>query len=287
MSLLKKLREPRIWKRIFNERLTEPLHLNALSALVAVFGTFRQRVAFDLIIRQYYAFAILKAADLARAAGLGRLTIVEFGVGPGAGLMNMCLISEKVSSVTGVDIKVFGFDTGAGMPPPRDYRDHPDMYQAGEFPLDVERLRRKLPPNGQLVLGNVSDTVPRFLAEHVTDDRPIGFVDLDVDYYSSSVDALKLLQGDARCYLPVTLLYVDDIHHDGHNPFAGELLAIREFNERSPFRKICRPEFLENQRVFRRAAWLKHIFYLHVMDHPTRSVVAKRARRTLTNPYLD
>jgi hypothetical protein len=275
-----------MWKRIFYERLTEPVHLNALSLLVGAFGSYRQKVEYDLVIRHYNAFGILKAADQARALGLSKLCVIEFGVASGAGLMNMCAIASKVAAITGVDIKVVGFDTGKGMPAARDYRDHPDLYQEGDFPMNFEALRSRLPPTAQLILGDIATTVPQFLREQISPECPIGYVMLDVDYYSSTVDAFQLFQGDSRSYLPVTVLYVDDIHFDVHNPFAGELLAISEFNEQNKLRKICPANFLENSRLFRNAEWIKHIFYLHVMDHPTRSAGGKRAAYTLANPYL-
>ena len=59
--LLKRIAEKRIWKRIFIERLTEPFHLNCIAFFVFIFGSFRQKVAFDLVLRPYHAFAILKA----------------------------------------------------------------------------------------------------------------------------------------------------------------------------------------------------------------------------------
>ncbi len=286
MGFLKKLRHRGAWRRIFYERLTEPLHLNALSLFVGAFGSFRLKVEYDLILRQYNAFGILKAADQAKAAGLSAVSVLEFGVASGAGLMNMCLIAEKVSSLTGVDVHVFGFDTGKGMPAPRDYRDHPDLYQEGDFPSDPARLKERLPSNGQLILGELGATIPRFLEETLSDQCPVGYVMLDVDYYSSTVDALKLFEGPPGLYLPTTTIYVDDIHFEAHNPYAGELLAINEFNDQNEFRKICRNDFLECSRLFRRAEWIKHIFTLQVLDHPSRQAVAKAAQRTLMNPYF-
>src|ERR1039457_5891009 len=128
MGFLRKLSQPRIMRRVFIERLTEPLHLNFLALWVAAFGSFRQRVNFDLILRQHNAFAILSAADRARALRLNKITVIEFGVAAGAGLLNMCRIAGRVTKATGVEIQVIGFDTGSGMPPARGYRDHPDLY---------------------------------------------------------------------------------------------------------------------------------------------------------------
>ena len=48
------------------------------------------------------------------------------------------------------------------------------------------------------------------------------------------------------------------------------------------------PLILENSRVFRRADWIKHIYYLHVLDHPHRSTRSREAlpKVWIENPYL-
>jgi hypothetical protein len=71
---------------------------------VSLFGSYRAKIDFDLILRQHNAYGILRAADEARKLGLQSVTLIEFGVAAGAGLINMCKIAEKVSSITGIDI---------------------------------------------------------------------------------------------------------------------------------------------------------------------------------------
>jgi hypothetical protein len=93
-----------IWQRILYERVTESIHLNLFSILVSLFGSYRAKIDFDLILRQHNAYGILRAADEARKLGLQSVTLIEFGVAAGAGLINMCKIAEKVSSITGIDI---------------------------------------------------------------------------------------------------------------------------------------------------------------------------------------
>ena len=123
---LRKLIRRRILRRILYERLTEPLHLNVLSAVVALVGNFRLKVEFDLIIRQQHAFALLRAADYAVQNDIETVTALEFGVANGAGLLNMSAIARSVTRATGVKFRIVGFDSGTGMPAPRDYRDHPE-----------------------------------------------------------------------------------------------------------------------------------------------------------------
>jgi hypothetical protein len=192
MGYYRRLLLPRIWRKLLYERVTEPLHLNLLSLFVMVFGSFRWKVEFDLILRPYYAYPILQAADLAAAHGLREITIIEFGVAAGTGLMNAALLAQKVGRITGVKINTVGFDSGVGMPEPVDYRDHPDLYAPGDFPMQPEALRSRLPVGTQLILGDVVTTVPQFLRNL---KAPIGFVAIDLDYYSSTKAALRIFEG--------------------------------------------------------------------------------------------
>ncbi|HEX6540018.1 MAG TPA: hypothetical protein VF155_12650 [Candidatus Dormibacteraeota bacterium] len=100
--------------------------------------------------------------------------------------------------------------------------------------------------------------------------------------------ALRILGGDARHYLPLTTVYFDDILLDNHNSWAGQLLAIREFNEQGDTRKLEHHRFLAHQRVFRNARWLQQTYFLHVMDHPARGtmVTDRGSQRHLENAYL-
>ena len=244
-------------------------------------------MAFDLVNRPQYAWGILEAADIAAEQGLRRVTVIEFGVAAGAGLLNMAGIATRVKEATGVDVTVVGFDTGKGMPPPVDYRDHPEHYSTGDFAMDVDRLEAALPAHARLVLGDLGDTVPTF-ADELDAAAPVGFVAVDVDYWSSTVDALRLFEhAEPRCYLPRTPLFLDDITFPNHNRWCGELLAVDEFNERNGLRKIEHHRFLENLRVLRRTHWLKQIYNLHVLDHPARSTPPRlSAERVIDNPYL-
>lgn len=286
MNFLKKLTQRHIWDRILLERLTEPLHLNLLSLGILAFGSFRARARWDLVVRQHNAFCILKAADAARGLGLKTVSLVEFGVATGAGLMNMAEIAARATELTGVEFKIYGFDTGKGMPPARDYRDHPDMYERGDFAMDADRLQARLPANTKLRLGEVRDTVGEFLRELPTSE-PLGYVVIDVDYYYSSVDALRIFEGKPEQYLPLTMVYLDDIWCERHNSACGERLAVAEFIRDHPRRPIERHPFFELTRIFRRARWLAQIYFCHVLDHPQRSTVGENAvKRRLENVDL-
>lgn len=276
-----------VWRRASVERLADPLHLNVISAGVALFGGLRAKTAFDLIVRHHHAYSLLKAADEAAARNIRVLTVVELGVAAGAGLLNICEIARRVTAETGVEFRVVGFDTGEGMPPPQDYRDHPELYKEGWFPMDQEALKRSLPANAELRLGPLRETIVPFV-ESMGPDAPLGFATLDVDFYSSSKDALLLFTGRPDAYLPWLPVYADDVALPSHTPYAGELLAIREFNKENELRKLDRDWNLRYSRVFKHAEWLEHMFRLQVLDHAERTDVSRPDRvEELKNPYLE
>jgi hypothetical protein len=282
----KKISQRRIRSRLFLERLTEPVHLNLLSLLVAVFGSYRQKITFDLILRPQNAHSLLRGAANAKRFRRKKLTVVELGVASGAGLINISHIARRITKITGIGFEIFGFDTGTGMPQARDYRDHPELYWEGNYPMDPQRLTGRLPDNTQLILGDITTTLPGFL-EQLRPDAPLAFVSLDLDYYWSTREALKIFEAAPDCYLPETIVYVDDINLPSHNSWCGARLAINEFNEQHRYRKIERDDFLVHSRVFKNAMWISQIFKLHVLDHPVRSTISRPDYSLgIPNPYL-
>jgi hypothetical protein len=278
---------PRRMGRVLYERFPEPLHLNILSIFIALFGNYKAKIAFDLVVRQQYAFSLLKTAELAKAQGLTSVTVIEFGVAAGAGLINICNISKEITKITGVDFRIFGFDSGKGMPPARDHRDHPEIFTEGSYPLiDRTALIQALPPNASLILGEITETLPPFIAG-LSSSSPLGFVVIDVDYYWSAKECLQVFLGAPESYLPWTLVYLDDVGFESANPWAGELLAVREFNEENEMRKIHLFGGLRHKRLCKNTSWMDQVYLLHVLDHARRNVSgASKEVKILTNPYL-
>jgi hypothetical protein len=190
----------------------------------------------------------------------------------------MCKIARRASNATGIDVRVAGFDTGIGMPLAVDYRDYPEAYRQGDFPMNVQRLRNTLPAFAGLIIGDVSQTIPDFL-RRLSPDYPIGFVAVDVDYYSSAKKALAILQGEPQKYLPRVVVYLDDIGDEFCSAWTGELLAVNEFNRDNEWRKIAPFPMLRARRIFKNARWIDHLFIGHVHDHELRSVTSVRPAR--------
>jgi hypothetical protein len=216
--------------------------------------------------RAHYTWGVLHAAHLARALGVERISVIEFGVAGGNGLISLERISAYVTSLLGVGIDVYGFDTGTGLPPPVDYRDLPNLWRETAFPMDAQRLRQRL-QRARLILGAVGETVPEFIA---TRPAPAGFIAFDLDYYSSTVEAFKLLEADYALLLPRVHCYFDDIMALTFSDYTGERLAIAEFNAAHRTRKLSPIYGLRFHlpRPHAHAQWPEQLYLAHLFDHP-------------------
>ena len=286
--MLKKLFLLRIWKRIYLERLGEPFIYNLISLFYFFFGNFEKKIDYDLVPRQPYAFGLKEAF---RRISLGnfntkKILILEFGVASGAGLFNLQFIANRLSKIYNIDYEVIGFDTGKGMPLASDYRDHPEKYKGGDFP-PLNLTEDKLPKKTKIFYGDIKDTV-HFIKNKLGENDAIGFISIDVDYYSSTVSCLEALKFESSSYLPSTIMYFDDINNPDHNEFCGQLLAITEFNKANQYRKISKMTQLRNWRYFKDALWLDQMYFLHVLDHQFRDPKNTEGfkPRILDNPYL-
>jgi hypothetical protein len=243
------------------------LLLRVLDSLIG-FLPYETKLSLESIARPNYGYCLLQAARLAKKLGHGSISAIEFGVAGGNGLVALEMHAEHVARCTGVDVAIYGFDTGTGMPPPADFRDLPYLWQSGHFAMEVERLRARL-RKAKLVLGPVEETVRSFWEQE--DPPPIGFIALDLDYYSSTRNALSILESAHRYLLPRIACYVDDIVGDidcAFNEYTGELLAIREFNESQDHIKLAQVRGLRffDGRIPRQ--WHEQVFVAHLFTHP-------------------
>jgi hypothetical protein len=205
---------------------------------------------------------VLSAADQALREGILAISVAEFGVAGGNGLVALDRYAAAVERETGVKISVYGFDTGIGIPQRYgDYRDHPDQWRPGDYSMDQQALRQRLSDRVTLVIGDVRETVPKFVssAQH----PPIGFVAVDVDLYSSTVDVLQIFALPGKRMLRRVAMYFDDIDFFFNHKFAGELLAIEEFNAANPSVKIDQWRGIRKDKVFPESPWLEKMFVAH------------------------
>lgn len=227
-----------------------------------------QRIADQLGARQRssYTWGVVCAAHVAKALGIRRISAIELGVAGGNGLLALDCVAPIVGRLFDVEVHVFGFDTGQGLPKPEDYRDLPNIYRPGRHPMDEAKLRSQL-RSAQLRLGLVKETIPQFIR---SSPPPIGFIAFDLDLYTSTRDSMAMLDASTDILMPRIYTYFDDIMGLTFSDFNGERLAISEFNRTREMRKISPIyglRFFMGKR-WANAMWAEMYYMVHIFDHP-------------------
>ena len=266
MSLIGRINR-KFWTKLFSEEFYIDKREN-----------FRIRERYGLISRPNYIYGMLRAADNAKYIGVKSITVVEMGVASGAGLINMIECADLITRETGITFRIVGFDTGSGLPSVEGYKDHPEIWNPGDFAMeDRSVLEKKIEGRATILWGDIDNTVDGFTAS-LSEGCPLGFLSVDVDIYSATKAGLRCLTDDARKYLPGVSMYFDDVSFFYANDWCGELLAINEFNAAHDMRKIGLDRSLDDRP--RPQGWHSQMFVCHVLDHPVRQ--STRARESLT-----
>jgi hypothetical protein len=226
-----------------------------------------QRLSLCAIARPHYGHCIFEAAQLAARLGHPKISVIEFGCGGGNGLLNAEMHIAEITQLFGVEIELYGFDTGAGLPPAQDYRDFAHYFRPGLYHMNPAALQKKL-KIAKLVLGDVKDTCRTFFSDY--DPAPVGCIFHDLDYYSSTTDAFTLFEADSAHFLPRVYMYFDDTIGSNTwlvSEFAGEPLAIEEFNKNYSTKKIAANrrmplEYPDQQE------WTHQVYIYHDFQHP-------------------
>ena len=225
-------------------------------------GSFEFSLSINALKRMQYAYICFHAAKLGKKLGYERISVIEYGVAGGQGLLILEEHILEIEKFFNIQIDIYGFDTGEGLPEPIDYRDLPYHWKKGFYSMNQENLRDKL-KKSKLIIGNIEDTSLNFFNEH--NPAPIGAVIHDFDFYSSTKTALKMMNNNERFFLPRVFSYFDDTignELELYNDYTGERLAINEFNKINNDIKICIPYHLRalKPEVWHYQIWICHFF---------------------------
>ncbi|MFZ0301085.1 MAG: hypothetical protein WAL75_00305 [Terracidiphilus sp.] len=218
------------------------------------------------LARPNYAYLVYQAAQLAHRSGEPRVSVIEFGVAGGNGLAALEQYAEQVEKIFHVKIEVYGFDTTEGLPAPVDHRDLPYHWKTGFFHMDLPLLKSRL-KRSQLVIGDTRDTTQTFIQQF--NPAPIGAISFDLDFHSSTVAALKILESQSEYLLPRMFVYFDDVigrETELYNDYTGARLAIHEFNRDHESRKLSPLYYLRAMDPI--TWWHHHMWSFHAFDHP-------------------
>ena len=88
-------------------------------------GSYEERLKLGAVERPHYGYCVYNAAANAKKLGYKKISFLELGVASGNGLINLEYHATEASKLLSIDIEVYGFDLGSGLPKPLDYRDYP------------------------------------------------------------------------------------------------------------------------------------------------------------------
>jgi hypothetical protein len=245
-------------------RIIPPSLYAQLSALTGNFYTQTKTQKFKRI---QCAYGLLMASETAKRYGFKSIAVAEFGVFQGRGLRLMASMAEKLSKHSGVDITVHGFDIGIGLPPPKDHRDLPHIFNEGQYRMDAQdSLTAELQGRAELHICDVADI--ENLSDVLDPEIPLGFAAVDVDYYSSTIATFNLLNtAGSLALLPSVNLYIHDSYDRLHyHRFTGQLLAIEDFNRQSRERKIDIDRFVSHW-YGNTEPWHASMYAMHTLDY--------------------
>jgi hypothetical protein len=179
-----------------------------------------------------YQWTVRNETDIESAWG----AYYEFGVGRMNSLTRYWRAYSRLQKALGLDPpRIYGFDTFTGLPETDHAADQLKGWTPGRFAMSAEECRaeaaRQGMPNVEFVQGLYEDSLTPGLAERLK-AHPPGIVNIDVDFYTSTVTVLEFLKPLLR---PGVIVHFDDVWSFNGDPTRGQLRAIREFNEAGPF----------------------------------------------------
>jgi len=225
-------------------------------------GSFQFRMKINALERMHYAYISYNAAKLAKKLNYDHISIIEYGVAGGRGLLILENYAKEIKKILGVQIDIFGFDLKSGLPKPEDYRDLPYHWKEGFYQMNETELRKKI-QSSKLIIGDIKSTSIDFFSEN--NPAPIGAIIHDFDFYSSTKIAMSMLNADTKFFLPRIYCYFDDIigsETELYNDFTGERLAINEFNLQNKDIKLSPAYHLlaRATETWHHQIWICHLF---------------------------
>ncbi len=177
--------------------------------------------------RMHYSVCMWAAAEEAKRMGYDAISVIEFGVASGNGLLAAQAHAKEISRLFGIRIELYGFDTGTGLPESSNLvNDMGNIFAPGCFTMNQKTLSMQLEEHTHLILGNIEDTIGDFAEKY--NAPPVGAMFVDVDYYSSTKPILNWLGQNDKYFMPRIFMYFDDI--SALQEGLGEEKAIIEFN---------------------------------------------------------
>ena len=231
----------------------KPLRVAFLKYLSLKYKTFRP----------HYETILLESCIEAQKLGYDEISILELGVAGGNGIISLEKYKNKIQKLININVNIYGFDSGVGIPITNDKRDIIFLTKPGTYKIDKQLLEKKI--QSKIFYGDIKNTIDLFIK---TNPKNIIAIFFDLDLYTSTRDFLKQINKLEDYLCPRVYCYFDDIFNTTHviNQFNGENLAINEFNKISQNLKIGKS--YDNIMDFKFPLAKNNLFMMQNFNHP-------------------
>ena len=205
-----------LFKRVLH--YDKPLRVALLAYLSLKFKSFKP----------HYESILYEGCLEAKKLGINQVSAIELGVAGGSGIIALEKYKKKIEKVLDINIDIYGFDTGSGLPKIETDEDLPFLWRKGLYNIDKTALEKKV--NSKIFYGDVKNTVDDFIKINKNNICCIFF---DLDLYTSTINFLNQIPKIKDHLLPRVLCYFDDVYvfENYINQFNGVFKAIDEFNK--------------------------------------------------------
>ena len=205
-----------LFKRVIGYE--KPLRVAFLGYLSLKFKTFKP----------HYESILYESCLEAKKLGINQVSVLELGVAGGSGIISLEKYKKKIEKVLDINIEIYGFDTGAGLPSPDLNEDLPFLWKKGLYNTDKAALNKKI--KSKIFYGDVKNTLDEFIK---INRNKICCIFFDLDLYTSTINFLNQIPKINNHLLPRVLCYFDDVYvfENYINQFNGVFKAIDEFNK--------------------------------------------------------
>ena len=105
--------------------------------------------------RPHYETILLEGVLEAKKLGYKTVSVLELGVAGGNGIVALEKYKKKIEKITNIEINIYGFDSGGGLPETNNKYDLPFFWKTGDFKVDREKLEKSLIVKFFMVISNI------------------------------------------------------------------------------------------------------------------------------------
>lgn len=182
--------------------------------------------------RPYYALGMLLAANQALNLGLNKISVLEISIDDYSGLQDLFQHKLDIESVMPITFEIIHLNAGSkNFNKCNNIRDRLDFFNL----MKSSTIKKNIKKNSDIKIYKKNfvkdlDLIKKNLK------NPLGFIIFDVNNFTLTNEAFKILNISPKKILPKPLLYFDHFYRSSE--FEGEFYSIKKFNDKNKFRKI-------------------------------------------------